>query len=205
MVKLMYTDSMCAVLCEGETTEWFHVKTGVKQGCVMSGFLFLIVIDWVMTKTTLNQNMGIRWRFTTKLDDLDFADDIALLSSTHTHMQQKTTNLSNFAKCVGLKINERKTKILRVNSRKPDAMKLEENDIEDVDEFVYLGATVSNEKGAGRDINSRINKARTAFARLNKIWRSRQYSRQIKIKLYKSIVRPVLLYGCETWKMTRQG
>ncbi len=47
-----------------------------------------------------------KWRFRTKLDNLDFADDIALLSSTHTHMQQKTTNLSNFAKCVGLKINE---------------------------------------------------------------------------------------------------
>jgi hypothetical protein len=42
----MYTDSECAVLDENEMTDWFEVKTGVKQGCVMSGFLFLLVIDW---------------------------------------------------------------------------------------------------------------------------------------------------------------
>ena len=76
MVKLMHTDSMCAVLCKGETKEWFHAKTGVMQGCVMSGFLFLIVIDQVMDKDYLKQKHGDGWRFTRKLDDLDFADDI---------------------------------------------------------------------------------------------------------------------------------
>ena len=32
-------------------TEWFEVKSGVKQGCDMSGFLFLLVIDWMMRRT----------------------------------------------------------------------------------------------------------------------------------------------------------
>ena len=41
-------DSECAVLDEGEESEWFKVKTGVKQGDVMSRFIFLIVIDWIM-------------------------------------------------------------------------------------------------------------------------------------------------------------
>ena len=48
----------------------------------MLGFLFLLVIDWVMRKTLREGNTGIRWRFTEKLEDLDFADDLALLSST---------------------------------------------------------------------------------------------------------------------------
>ncbi len=59
-------------------------------------------------------------------------------------------------------------------------------------------------KGGKRHQYTRISKARKTLARLNKIWGSRQYSRQIKIKLYKSIVRPLLLYGSETWKMTKQ-
>ena len=45
----------------------------------MSGFLFIIVIDLLMHITTKNNNCGIRWKFTSKLDDLDYADDIALL------------------------------------------------------------------------------------------------------------------------------
>ena len=85
IVKLMYTDSMCAVLDDGEETEWFKVKTGVKQGCIMSVCLFLLVIDWVMRETTRNNNTGIRCQMMSKLEDLDFADDITLLSSTQSH------------------------------------------------------------------------------------------------------------------------
>ena len=43
----------------------------------MSGLLFNIIIDWVMRNTT-NARRGLRWKFTTVLEDLDYADDIAL-------------------------------------------------------------------------------------------------------------------------------
>ena len=59
-----------------QTYEWQTplVITGVKQGCVMSGFLFLLAIDWIMCETTKQANTGIRWRFMDQLEDLDFAD-----------------------------------------------------------------------------------------------------------------------------------
>ena len=44
----------------------------------MSGLLFLLVVDWVMRNTLQEGNTGIRWKCNTKLEDLDFADDIAL-------------------------------------------------------------------------------------------------------------------------------
>ena len=47
-------------------------KQDVKQGCNMSGFLFLIVIDCVMRRAVGGGENGIRWKFTSKLDDLDF-------------------------------------------------------------------------------------------------------------------------------------
>ena len=162
-------DSMCAVLDGGEETDWFKVKTGVKQGCIMSGFLFLLVIDWVMRETTRNNSTGIRWQMMSKLEDLDFADDIALLSSTHSQMQSKTNSMSGLAKRVGLKINEKKTKILRLNYRKMELVKLEGKDIEDVDEYTYLGAVVSKEGGGGKDMDSRLNKAMATFTKLNKV------------------------------------
>ena len=45
MVQMLYEDSECSVLDESEESEWFKVKTEVKQGDVMSGFIFLIVVD----------------------------------------------------------------------------------------------------------------------------------------------------------------
>ena len=118
MVHIMlYEDSECAVLDEGKESEWFKVKTGVKQGDVMSGFIFLIVVDWIMRNITAGNKTGIRWNFTSKLEDLDFADDIALMSSCYTHMQTKTRQLNQFAARTGLRININKNKILRINSK----------------------------------------------------------------------------------------
>nr|KAG5707675.1 hypothetical protein BaRGS_003250 [Batillaria attramentaria] len=89
MVKLMYDDFECAVIDEGEQTRWFKITTGVKQGCVMSGFLFLLAIDWIMRQTTERHRNGIRWDLTSTLEDLDFADDIALiLFKVRTHTSQ---------------------------------------------------------------------------------------------------------------------
>ncbi len=62
----------------------------------MSGFLFLMVIDWIMRKTTEENNIGLRWRFMSKFEDLDFADDIALMSSSYSYMQAKATNMNAF-------------------------------------------------------------------------------------------------------------
>ena len=75
----------------------------------MSRFLFLLVIDWMMRKTLSEGNPGIKWRFTEKLDDLDF-DDLALLSSTRRQLQLKNERLSNASRGTGLKINITKTK-----------------------------------------------------------------------------------------------
>lgn len=67
--------------------------TCVREGCFMSGFLFPLIIDWVIQHTVKEERTGIRWDFTTMLEDLDFADDIALLSSIMNYLQFKTTRL----------------------------------------------------------------------------------------------------------------
>ena len=51
IVKALYNDFECAVVGGEDTTEWCKIKTGVKQGCNMSGLLFLLVVDWVMRHT----------------------------------------------------------------------------------------------------------------------------------------------------------
>ena len=198
MVRVFYDDFKCAVEDQGETCEWFDIKTGVKQGCNMSGFLFLIVMDWVMRRAVGSGENGIRWKFTSKLDDLDFADDIALLSSTKQQIQDKTTRLDEEARRVGLKINGEKTKTMRINARNQENIIINGQDIEDVEEFVYLGAKVCKEGGGMKDLKNRLSKARGAFNKLKKIWISNNISRKTKLRLYKTLVVPVLLYGSET-------
>ena len=180
MVKTLYEDFQCSVIVKNETTDWFPVITGVKQGCCMSGFLFLLVIDWVMRKTVEGERTGIRWNFISMLEDLDFADDIALLSSTMKHLQSKTTKLEDNAAKVGLKLNGQKCKVMKVNSKSDDKLKAGGQEVEEVESFAYLGANVTKDGGGTADVKKRIALASAQMKRLSNMWQDGNISRKKK-------------------------
>ena len=168
----------------------------------MSTLLFNLIIDWVMSTTTEDAARGIRWNISSTLEYLDFADDLALLSQTHHHLQEKTNRLSNFANQVGLKISQTKTEVMTLNITNPTPIQVDGKYLPNTETFTYLGSTVRNDRGAGNDIMNRLNKARNIFRSLNNVWKSSQYSKQTKLKLYQSCVLSTLLYGSECWRMT---
>jgi len=69
--------------------------TGVKQGCIISPFLFLLAIDFIMKKAMSDTSHDIKWGESISTD-LDFADDIALLSNSHAGLQIMTNRLSEW-------------------------------------------------------------------------------------------------------------
>ena len=169
----------------------------------MSGLLFIVAVDWVMSRATEDGRRGIRWTPFTQLEDLDYADDIALLSHTERHIQEKTDRLWSYGQQIGLKVNNKKTKLMTVNVHRNVKIMVGGEAIETTKAFSYLGSTVTEHGGAEEDIRSRLGKARTAFARLKPVWKSSQYSRHTKVKIYNSCVLLVLLYGAECWRMTQ--
>ena len=153
-----------------------------------------------MRETTKGERNGIQWTLFDQLDDLDFADDLALLSHNHEQMQGKTTALQTTAWKISLKINTEKTKVMRINTSRTEPIRLGDNEIEGVTSFTYLGSIVDTTGGTDQDIKIRIGKARTAYILLRKIWNSRELSRPTKIRIFNSNVKAVLLYGAETWR-----
>ena len=164
VIKSFYNNFKCRVENSGSSLD---VKTGVRQGCPMSALLFNLAIDWVMRQTISDRIRGIRWTLLSTLEDLDFADDLALLSHTHQHMQEQTTRLSMFAQLVGLKISQKKTEVMMLNVSNPSPVKVYGEDLQTTEEFTYLGSTVRHDGGAGSDIRNRLNKATNAFRMLN--------------------------------------
>ena len=136
------------------------------------------------------------------LEDLDFADDICLLAHTRTDMEIKLRRLEKNASQVGLKINVGKTKLLRLNTNTLREFSIEGELIDKVEKFCYFGSFISNNGGAETDVLSRINKARQTFSMLNRIWKASNISRNLILKIFKTNCLTVLLYGCETWKLT---
>ena len=98
LIETFYNHFECSVILNNTSSEWFTVKSGVRQGCILSPILFLVVIDWVMRKTTSDKPRGIQWTLFSQLEDLDFADDLAFLSVKLDHLQEKTDRLERYAK-----------------------------------------------------------------------------------------------------------
>lgn len=203
LIKEGYNNYKSVVQHQGKLSRKFETETGVKQGCILSPLLFSILLDDVMRKAINNKKKGIQWGLTENLEDLDFADDICLLSQNRQHMQDKIEALETEASKVGLKINKGKTKSMSLNATKNIQLRVREGTIEEVDEFNYLGSIISKNNGVLIDVDKRINKARSTFARLNKIWRTSTLTTYTKIKVFKAMVKPVLLYGAESWTITK--
>jgi len=96
-----------------------------------------------MRQVQENGRNGIRWKLSNKQDDLDFADDNALVSSSFQQMDDKTKKLVTYASRTGLKVNAKKTKLMRINNKEQRPTEVNGINTEDVEEFTYLGTTVS--------------------------------------------------------------
>nr|KAG5698059.1 hypothetical protein BaRGS_016707 [Batillaria attramentaria] len=203
LIQCTYQDMSCRIAHAGQLSESFEVKTGVRQGCLLSPFLFLLVIDWIMKTTTAGRKNGIQWTLWTQLDDLDFADDLALLSHSHSQMQDKTTCLEATSAGTGLKINRKKTELMKINTTANTPVTVGGEPIREVESFVYLGSVVDGQGGTDRDVTARIGKARAAMVMLKNVWASKVVSIRTKLRIFNSNVKSVLLYGCETWRTTK--
>jgi len=106
------------------------------------------------------------------------------------------------ARRAGLAINVKKTKVLKINTNKKEPFMLGDESIEDVESFVYLGSKVTKDGGTTQDVAQRIQKANGAFVQLYPVWRNNKISTRTKLRIFRSNVKAVLLYGSETWKVT---
>ncbi|KAL9956069.1 hypothetical protein ACROYT_G037490 [Oculina patagonica] len=100
----------------------------------------------------------------------------------------------------GLRISKSKTKVMRVNTKNADRIELDEDEIDEVEDFAYLGSNISKDGGSDQDIRVRIGKARTAFTILTPVWRSKVISRKTKLRLFNTNV----ITNEELWTTTEQ-
>ena len=201
MIQSFYSGFQCKIIHKGKLSAPFEVETGVKQGCMLSPLIFILAIDWIMRKVTQQRN-GLPWTFDGQLHDLDFADDLCLIAQTFNHAQQKTQMLQDEARKHGLKVNIGKTKSMRINNKNNTALKINDEELEDVEHFQYLGSIINRTGGTEQDVKARIKKAQYAYVTLFNVWRSKNIKPKTKLRIFNSNVKSILLYGSETWAIT---
>ncbi|VDP62054.1 unnamed protein product [Schistosoma mattheei] len=202
IIQNSYDGLHCKIVHGGQLTKSFEVKTGVRQGCLLSPFIFLLMIDWIMKTSTSEGKHRIQWTSRMQLDDLDFADDLSLLSHTQQQMQEKTTSVAAAPIAVGLNIHKRKSKIFQHKIICINQITHDGEDLEDVKAFTYLGSIIGEHYGSDADVKEWIGKSRATYLQLKNIRNSKQLSVK-RHQIFNTNVKTVPLIGAETWRTTK--
>ena len=190
----------------------FPIKSGVKEGCILAPTLYSIFFplvlmvlryafceseDGIFLHTRSHSNLlnltHLRAKTKVHIRELLFADDATL--AVHSEALQRfmtrfAVACSEFALTISLK---------KTNTMAQDIS------VDVVENFTYLGSTISNNLSLDAEANVRIGKAATAMARLAKRVRdSTMLTLNIKMRVYKACVLSTLLYGSEIWTLYQE-
>jgi hypothetical protein len=88
------------------------------------------------------------------------------------------------------------------DSGRIQSVRMDNSTFEMVEEFKYLGITLTNQNSIPEEIKSRLRSGNACYYSVQNLLSSRLLSKNVKIKIYKTIIFPVVLYGCETWLLT---
>jgi hypothetical protein len=223
IVRQFHDGMTVKVLDDGDESEAFEVTNGVKQGCVLAPTLFSMVFSAMLADAFNDSQDGIPFRYRTDgglfnlrrlkavtkvkdtvLREFLFADDCALSACTEQQMQKEMDKFSQACDNFGLTISTKKTEVLfQPAPGKPyhaPTVTVRGQNLEAVEQFTYLGSTLSRAANIDAEINNRIAKASAAFGRLREnVWERRGLSIQTKLKVYRAVILTTLLYGSETW------
>jgi len=145
LVRDLHTHTTSRVRVGDEFSPVISTTSGVRQGCVLAPDLFCRAIDWLMCRVKSGEDLGIRVGQHT-FDDLDYADDGALLPSARASTTALLQRFDEEAGHLGLHVSWAKTKIQNVgHGAALPALTVGANTVESVSEFIYLGSKVTSD------------------------------------------------------------
>jgi hypothetical protein len=129
-----------------------------------------------------------------------------LLGDNIDTIKKNTKSLIDASKEIGLDINVEKTKYMLLSRHQSVGqnwdIKIANRSFENVSQSKYLGTTVTNQNLIEEEIKRRLNSGNACYHSVQNFLSSHLLSKNLKIRIYKTIILPVVLYGCETWSLT---
>ena len=203
IITNLYWYQKAAIKIENELSPFTSIRRGVRQGCVLSPYLFNIYTEFIFREVEELEGISING---ININNLRYVDDTALIAEDEAKLQRLVDVVKECSSEAGLDMNAKKTKTM-VISKHPERdkrieIKIDGETLEQVDQFKYLGTLVTNDARTEKELNCRIGAAKTKFSLLSNILTSKQLSIPLKLRVLSCYVFSVFGYGSEAWTLT---
>jgi hypothetical protein len=184
-------------------TEWFSIGQGTRQGCNISPTQFNLYAEDIIRRARERNDCGVTVGGRV-IDNLRYADDTTLLATTEDEVRKYFDDLVEESRISNMTVNAKKTNVM-VASRKECqvSLTLDNETVKQVDTFKFLGSYKTSTGDCTMDIKRRIGMARAKAVQLDNIWRNRHIGKGVKIKLMKTLIWPIFMYGSEGWTIKK--
>jgi Reverse transcriptase (RNA-dependent DNA polymerase) len=141
---------------------------------------------------------------------LRYADDTVIIADSLEDLQHLVELISIFCKRYGLEMNLKKTKVIatsknqNTNHNRP-SININNDNLEWVSSYKYLGTLVTETAEHTKEIKCRIEVARNAFIKMNKILSSRDITLELRTRMLKCYILSILLYAMEAWTLKSEN
>ncbi|KAK3555645.1 hypothetical protein QTP86_025623 [Hemibagrus guttatus] len=194
VVQDMYERSRTVVRCAVGQTEEFNVEVGLHQGSALSPFLFAIVMDQLSEEVRQESPWTMM-----------FADDIVICSESREQVEENLERWRFALERRGMKVSRSKTEYMCVNEREGSGtVRLQGEEVKKVQEFKYLGSTVQSNGECGKEVKKRVQAGWNGWRKVSGVLCDQKISARIKGKVYRTVVRPAMLYGLETVSLKKR-
>ncbi|KAK3537700.1 hypothetical protein QTP70_017834 [Hemibagrus guttatus] len=178
---------------QGQTEE-FKVEEGLHQGSALSPFLFAMVMDQLSEEVRQESPWTMM-----------FADDIVICSESREQVEENLERWRFVLERRGMKVSRSKTEYMCVNEREGSGtVRLQGEEVKKVQEFKYLGLTVQSNGECGKEVKKRVQAGWNGWRKVSGVLCDRKISARIKGKVYRTVVRPAMLYGLETVSLRKR-
>jgi len=181
----------------------FPIRNGLKQGDVLSPMLFNFALEYAIRRVQVNKD-GLKLNGTHQL--LAYADDVNILGGSIHTLKENAKALVAATREIGLEVSADKTKYMVMfrdqNAGRIQSVRFDNSTFERTEEFKYLGTTLTNKNSIAEEIKSRLRSRSACYHSVQNLLSSRLLSKNLKIKIYRAIILPVVSYGCEAWSLT---
>lgn len=203
VIRNLYWNQKAAVRVQEEKTEYQTIRRGVRQGCVMSPDLFNLYGEMILRELQGIEGVKIGGY---NINYIRYADDTVLIADSGEKLQHLLNVTVRASEEKGLKVNMDKTKVLVASKTNAPRVRIEARGrrIEQVEKFSYLGSLITEDCRCEKEIKTRIGIAKSAFTRMKAYLTNRKLSTEIRKRAAKTFVWSTLLYGCETWTVSRK-